>query len=45
MAKLVLFNKPFQVMSQFRKSGDKVTLSSYINGPDLRIAGRLEYDS
>ena len=32
-------------MSQFRESGDKVTLSSYINDPDLRIAGRLDYDS
>jgi len=45
MTKLVLFNKPFQVMSQFRESGDKVTLGSYFNDPDLRIAGRLDYDS
>lgn len=45
MTKLVLFNKPFRVMSQFRESGDKVTLSSYFNDPGLRIAGRLDYDS
>lgn len=45
MTKLVLFNKPFRVMSQFRDCADKVTLSSYFNDPDLRIAGRLDYDS
>ena len=32
-------------MSQFRESGDKVTLSSYFNDPALRAAGRLDYDS
>jgi 23S rRNA pseudouridine2457 synthase len=32
-------------MSQFRESGAKVTLSSFINDPDLRVAGRLDYDS
>lgn len=45
MTKVVLFNKPFRVMSQFRKSDDKVTLSSYIDDPALRVAGRLDYDS
>ena len=45
MTKLVLFNKPFRVLSQFRESGDKVTLSSYFKDPALRIAGRLDYDS
>lgn len=45
MATVVLFNKPFKVLSQFRQAGSKVTLSSFINNPDLRIAGRLDYDS
>jgi 23S rRNA pseudouridine2457 synthase len=45
MARIVLFNKPFRVLSQFRESGDKVTLSRYFNDPALRVAGRLDYDS
>ena len=32
-------------MSQFRESGDRQTLSAYLNDPTLRIAGRLDYDS
>ena len=45
MARVVLFNKPFRVLSQFRESGDKQTLSDYFNDPALRVAGRLDYDS
>ena len=45
MAEVIVFNKPFRVMSQFRESGSKVTLGSYFNDPSLRIAGRLDYDS
>lgn len=45
MLRIVLFNKPFRVMSQFRESGEKVTLSHYFNDPALRVAGRLDYDS
>jgi 23S rRNA pseudouridine2457 synthase len=45
MARVVLFNKPFQVLSQFREHGDKVTLARFINDPSLRVAGRLDYDS
>lgn len=45
MARVVLFNKPFRVMSQFRESGDKITLSRFFDDPSLRIAGRLDYDS
>jgi len=32
-------------LSQFRESGDKLTLSSFFNDPTLRVAGRLDYDS
>jgi len=45
MSRVVLFNKPFRVMSQFRESGDKLTLARYFNDPALRVAGRLDYDS
>jgi 23S rRNA pseudouridine2457 synthase len=42
---IVLFNKPFRVLSQFREDGDKVTLSRFFKDPALRIAGRLDFDS
>ena len=45
MTGVVVFNKPFRVLSQFRKSARKVTLSSYFSDPELRVAGRLDYDS
>jgi len=45
MSRVVLFNKPFRVLSQFRESDDKVTLNQYFDDPALRIAGRLDYDS
>lgn len=45
MARVVLFNKPFRVLSQFRPSGDKVTLAAFFDDPSLRVAGRLDYDS
>jgi 23S rRNA pseudouridine2457 synthase len=45
MTRIILFNKPFRVMSQFRESGTKTTLSEYFDDPALRIAGRLDYDS
>jgi 23S rRNA pseudouridine2457 synthase len=45
MPRVILFNKPFRVMSQFRESGDKITLSRFFDDPSLRVAGRLDYDS
>lgn len=32
-------------MSQFRESGDKLTLGNFFKSPALRVAGRLDYDS
>lgn len=45
MAKLVLFNKPFQVMSQFSAIDNKQTLADFIDIKDVYPAGRLDYDS
>ncbi len=45
MAKIILFNKPFQVLSQFSPVDDKQTLADYIDVPAVYPAGRLDYDS
>ncbi|HSB97433.1 MAG TPA: pseudouridine synthase [Spongiibacteraceae bacterium] len=45
MSQLILFNKPFRVMSQFSPSGDKITLAHYLDIPKVYPAGRLDYDS
>ena len=45
MAKILLFNKPFRVLSQFSADGDKKTLADFIDVPRVYAAGRLDYDS
>jgi len=42
---IVLFNKPFHVLSQFTGEGDKKTLADYIDISSVYAAGRLDYDS
>jgi len=42
---IVLFNKPFRVLSQFTGEGDKAVLADYIEIPGVYCAGRLDYDS
>ena len=42
---IVLFNKPFHVLSQFTGEGDKKTLADYIDIDHVYAAGRLDYDS
>lgn len=47
MPKLILFNKPFGVLSQFRTddNNDFATLSDYFSDKSLRVAGRLDATS
>lgn len=42
---LLLFNKPFQVLSQFTSTDGKKNLSDFLRAPAMRAAGRLDYDS
>ncbi|RDE24584.1 pseudouridine synthase [Motiliproteus coralliicola] len=45
MSRIVLLNKPFQVLSQFTDPNGRGTLADYIDQPGLYAAGRLDYDS
>ncbi|MBB3046407.1 23S rRNA pseudouridine2457 synthase [Litorivivens lipolytica] len=45
MSKLILFNKPFQVLCQFRAKDGKKTLADHLSIPGVYPAGRLDYDS
>ncbi|MGB9037523.1 MAG: pseudouridine synthase, partial [Acinetobacter calcoaceticus] len=43
--KIVILNKPYDVLSQFRKDEAHMTVSDFVDDPTLRLAGRLDMDS
>ncbi len=46
MAKIILLNKPFNVLSQFTDENGRMTLKHYLpSHPGFHPAGRLDYDS
>lgn len=46
MSTVILFNKPYNVHSQFRKDNAQMsTLADYFDDKSLRVAGRLDKDS
>jgi len=45
MPKLILLNKPFNVLSKFTDEQSRTTLADFVKIPNIYPCGRLDYDS
>ena len=45
MSKLIIFNKPFQVLCQFTDEAGRKTLADYVDVKEVYPTGRLDFDS
>lgn len=45
MSQLILFNKPYGVLCQFRRSDERPTLADFFSDPSIHACGRLDMDS
>jgi 23S rRNA pseudouridine2457 synthase len=45
LSKLIIFNKPFQVLCQFTDEAGRKTLADYVDVKEVYPAGRLDFDS
>jgi 23S rRNA pseudouridine2457 synthase len=45
LSRLILFNKPYGVLCQFRRTDDRPTLADFFDDPSIHPCGRLDHDS